>query len=280
MVRLNDQRREHLVHSTLKAGWARFGARELDEATYDYVAGVACEVMAEAGNCKAGESELLEQLGPLLEAQNLDEKQVLALCRAIARGVFPATMVRNVTDEVSVKQKNGAILCHVENLILMYMGGSRLLLKDTTFELLRGHCYGVVGSNGAGKTTLMERIAAGAITELSKKPLRFAHVHHEILSERINPATSARDYLRSVACGVTKENDDQSVRDALDQVGFTEELEQKTIRELSGGWRMRLLLAAAVMHSADVLLLDETKVMFGFVLMLIATILLKAHKPP
>ena len=50
---------------------------------------------------------------------------------------------------------------------------------------------------------------------------------------------------------------DAPLLEALDEVGFTGELRRKRIRELSGGWRVRLLLATAVAQRADVLLLDE-----------------------
>jgi len=43
----------------------------------------------------------------------------------------------------------------------------------------------------------------------------------------------------------------------LEAVGFGAEMQAKALRELSGGWRMRLALACAMMRRADVLLLDE-----------------------
>lgn len=64
----------------------------------------------------------------------------------------PATK-RNRADECH------EILCNVENLMLIYGGGHKLL-ADTTLELMRGRRYGVVGRNGTGKTTLMNLIAS------------------------------------------------------------------------------------------------------------------------
>merc|ERR1712048_929158 len=48
-----------------------------------------------------------------------------------------------------------------------------------------------------------------------------------------------------------------SVDHALLQVGFPKDMQEKNVADLSGGWRMRLLLASAMMKQADVLLLDE-----------------------
>ena len=43
----------------------------------------------------------------------------------------------------------------------------------------------------------------------------------------------------------------------LEDIGFTEQLQKNSVLELSGGWRMKLALAGAILSSADLLLLDE-----------------------
>lgn len=48
-----------------------------------------------------------------------------------------------------------------------------------------------------------------------------------------------------------------SATDALLKVGFPQDMQDKAVSDLSGGWRMRLLLACAMMKQADILLLDE-----------------------
>merc|ERR1712072_1052616 len=53
------------------------------------------------------------------------------------------------------------------------------------------------------------------------------------------------------------EKDQSLLEDTLRKVQFPENLWNVTIGELSGGWRMRLLIAGAMMKKADVLLLDE-----------------------
>jgi len=44
---------------------------------------------------------------------------------------------------------------------------------------------------------------------------------------------------------------------ALMDVGFPAEMQQKPVQELSGGWRMKLLIASAMLRECDILLLDE-----------------------
>jgi len=51
--------------------------------------------------------------------------------------------------------------------------------------------------------------------------------------------------------------DEAAMQEALKEVGFPPEMQQKAVTELSGGWRMKLLLASAMMRDCDILLLDE-----------------------
>lgn len=47
------------------------------------------------------------------------------------------------------------------------------------------------------------------------------------------------------------------VRDQLIEVGFDDERQADTVGGLSGGWKMKLELARAMLYNADLLLLDE-----------------------
>jgi elongation factor 3 len=49
----------------------------------------------------------------------------------------------------------------------------------------------------------------------------------------------------------------RAVEDALLKVGFTEEMLKNPVGSLSGGWKMKLELARAMLLNADILLLDE-----------------------
>lgn len=141
------------------------------------------------------------------------------------------------------------LICKVDDLMLMY-GGGHLLLKNTTLELRKGHRYGVVGRNGAGKTTLMNLIANGGVAKMPEH-LRVVHVHHEQLLMVFDE--KCVDF-------VGRDNKDctrAQLEDALIAVQFPKHMWDNSVAELSGGWRMRLLLASAMIRGADVLLLDE-----------------------
>lgn len=47
------------------------------------------------------------------------------------------------------------------------------------------------------------------------------------------------------------------VEEVLGSVGFTEEMQQAPVASLSGGWKMKLALARAMLMKADIMLLDE-----------------------
>jgi elongation factor 3 len=58
---------------------------------------------------------------------------------------------------------------------------------------------------------------------------------------------------RIQACGVSEED----IAPVMMSVGFTEKMQNDAVTTLSGGWRMKLALARAMLQKADVLLLDE-----------------------
>lgn len=164
--------------------------------------------------------------------------------------------------------------------------GTRLLFKDATFTIHRGQNVGVTGVNGCGKSSLFALIR-GEIQadegEFSLPPkLAIAHVAQE------TPALdrSAIDYvmdgdqeLRDTEAALTKaEEENDGNRQAtlhahleaidgytarnraaqlMSGLGFSTAQEEAPVSSFSGGWRMRLNLAQALMCRSDLLLLDE-----------------------
>ena len=134
--------------------------------------------------------------------------------------------------------------------------GGMLLLSHTNITLHKGHRYGLCGRNGAGKSTLMRSIAEGKLEGFpSKDELRTCFVEHnqgedadlsilEFTAKDPELAASGRERISEV----------------LSEVGFTAGpggRQEEKVGSLSGGWKMKLALARAMLMSADVLLLDE-----------------------
>ncbi|CAK0789275.1 unnamed protein product, partial [Prorocentrum cordatum] len=235
--------------------------------------GVACAILARGVGGQLGRTGGrggVEQLGPLLLEQGLKEKQVAALARAIARLGSASAPARSRAEAASPAStalvsrgggEPGSMLCCVPDIILMYMGSTDLLLKGTTFSLARGHRYGVVGRNSQKQKHCRRSLADGAIAELAASGLRFVHIRHEALGDEADLAAPAEHFARGVVwppgCPRPPAYAEDPLELAFEEVGFSEELRRRPLRELSGGWRVRLLLATAVARRADVLLLDE-----------------------
>jgi ATPase subunit of ABC transporter with duplicated ATPase domains len=186
----------------------------------------------------------------------VDPKESAAAGSALtALGIAPALDVvfDGVADEVAKAGastgKSEDSLVRVDNLMMMY-GGGNILLKNSTLDLRRGHRYGVVGRNGAGKTTLMSMIANGGVTQIPSS-IKTLHVRPEVLVEASE--LTATQFCSRDSPGSSEEE----LEAALQKVGFPKEMQAKSVNELSGGWRMKLLLASAMMRHCDILLLDE-----------------------
>ncbi|KEY65750.1 hypothetical protein S7711_05579 [Stachybotrys chartarum IBT 7711] len=134
--------------------------------------------------------------------------------------------------------------------------GGMLLLSHTNLRLLKGHRYGLCGRNGAGKSTLMRSIANGKLEGFPPQDvLRTCYVEHN----------QGEDADISILEFVSKDPEiatqgTERISEVLSEFGFTpgpEGRQAQKVGSLSGGWKMKLALARAMLQRADVLLLDE-----------------------
>ncbi len=215
------------------------------------------------------------QLGvPMAEAQAKYVEAVIVCCliemtkkNAFAKKV--ADILKDVFPELSAREDlladmfhqmhphtpddelddGGEELIRVDGLMLMY-GGGHLLLKDTTLRICKGRKYGIVGHNGCGKTTLMKQLAASNVSGMPKG-LKVQHVSDAELGDMKVLEMEARAFIaRDAPKGI-------DIDQTLEDVNFPRDMQNKLVSDLSGGWRMRLILARAMMKNADLLLLDE-----------------------
>lgn len=134
--------------------------------------------------------------------------------------------------------------------------GSKVLLNNTELRLKRGFRYGLLGPNESGKTTLLRAIANGQVEGFPPPDeVRTVFVEADILGElshlNIVDYVFADEAIKN--CGVPREK----IEEVLQSVGFTNLMLNGSVSFLSGGWRMKLALARAMLQSADILLLDE-----------------------
>ena len=172
-------------------------------------------------------------------------------------------------------------MLHINN--LTYRIGGRLLLEDASVAVPDGHKVGIVGRNGVGKSTLFRLILGeipmegGSVT--LPRNARIGTVAQEApggpeslletvmagdteLSTLHAEAETATDPHRIAEIQIRLADMDAHSAEAraavlLTGLGFTEEQQQGPCSALSGGWRMRVALAAALFAKPEVLLLDE-----------------------
>lgn len=134
--------------------------------------------------------------------------------------------------------------------------GGMLLLSQTNLRLLKGHRYGLCGRNGCGKSTLMRSIATGKLDGFPPQDqVRTCFVEH---NQGEDADLTILDYAVKDP-ELQAEGKDRIVA-VLEEVGFSsgpEGRQSEKVGSLSGGWKMKLALARAMLMRADVFLLDE-----------------------
>jgi elongation factor 3 len=158
--------------------------------------------------------------------------------------------------EAETETEEGEVLCDCK-FTLAY--GTKILLHNTQMKLIRGKNYGLLGGNDSGKTTLMRSIANGSVEGFpDRSEVRTVFVEADIQGELSH--LSCIDYIFENPAIQAMQIERQAVVDILATVGFTDDGKAKpnhAVSTLSGGWRMKLALARAMLQRADILLLDE-----------------------
>ncbi|MBK5517820.1 ATP-binding cassette domain-containing protein [Pseudomonas sp. TH08] len=175
-------------------------------------------------------------------------------------------------------------MIRLQNLTLQR--GPQRLLEDAELTLHAGHKAGLIGANGAGKSSLFALIRGELHPDSGDCYLpadwRIAHMRQEIetlerlavdyvldgdlrlreVQRDLAAAEAAHDGAAQARLHAELDSADGYTADArarklLAGLGFTNEQMDRQVGDFSGGWRMRLNLAQALMCPSDLLLLDE-----------------------
>ncbi len=158
-----------------------------------------------------------------------------------------------------------AIAIDVENLSKSF-GGKRVV-DGLTMRVRKGQIYGFLGPNGSGKTTTI-RMLCGLLTPDSGRGRTLGHdilTESEAIKRRVGYMTqrfslytdlTIAENLSFVARLYRLADPRKRVSETLDWLGLTSRRHQLA-GQLSGGWKQRLALGAALLPEPDLLLLDE-----------------------
>ncbi|MDH3810566.1 MAG: ATP-binding cassette domain-containing protein [Gammaproteobacteria bacterium] len=164
--------------------------------------------------------------------------------------------------------------------------GRKVLIENASFQIHAGQRMGVIGANGCGKSSLFAMLLGELEPDDGELALDPKDEIAHVAQESPHGSGSAVDYvmdgdheLRAVQAAVAEGEAAADQPDLhllyermeaidgftaesrasrlLHGLGFTDEEYAKPVKEFSGGWRMRLNLARALMCRSDILLLDE-----------------------
>jgi len=165
----------------------------------------------------------------------------------------------------SIKSRMGKTTIELENISKAY--GDNVLIKDFSYNFLKGDRVGFVGKNGCGKTTLMKiidgRLQPDSGTVNIGQTIKIGYYTQEIESNEsagiayMNPEDKVIDYIKNTAEFVRTEDGLVSASVMLERFLFEPSQQYSKIEKLSGGERRRLNLLRVLMEAPNVLILDE-----------------------
>jgi ATP-binding cassette subfamily F protein 3 len=166
--------------------------------------------------------------------------------------------------------------------------GRKLLMEKVSFQVHAGQRLGLIGANGSGKSSLFSMLLGELEADDGQLGIDPGDTIAHVAQESPNSFGAAIDYvmdgdpeLRKTQAQIAEveastadggedlqvlyeqmESIDGFTAEAraarlLHGLGFANDTHQKPVKEFSGGWRMRLNLARALMCRSDILLLDE-----------------------
>ncbi|PEU19228.1 MULTISPECIES: ABC transporter ATP-binding protein [unclassified Bacillus (in: firmicutes)] len=154
------------------------------------------------------------------------------------------------------------VVIQIENLKKSF--GTFEAVRDLSFSIQKGEIFGIIGPNGAGKTTTIEIIeglqdcTSGRVEVLGYNPWKNSKqikekigvmFQHTNLQPKIKVVEAIQLFASFYSLEIDIEKEIQKLK--------LEEHRNTYFNNLSGGWKQKLLLTLATLHSPQILFLDE-----------------------
>ena len=165
-------------------------------------------------------------------------------------------------------------ILQINSLTKTYNGNGRTVhaLNDVSFSINEGEIFGLLGVNGAGKTTLSSILATLHPPTSGDVLYNGVSIYHDVATYRykvgfcpqkpnLDPALTLEQNLRFSGgyYNMTQEEINSRLEFLTHQLGLREYLHQKA-SILSGGYKQRFMIARALMHNPQLVILDEPTV--------------------
>ncbi|MGJ8583345.1 MAG: ABC transporter ATP-binding protein [Marinosulfonomonas sp.] len=163
-----------------------------------------------------------------------------------------------------------AEIARANGISVSYAGAKQTVLSDVSFTVNSDEIFGLLGPNGAGKTTLIRTFCGRVTPSNGQLAVAGCHpgdaaYHHQIGLAPQDIALfshmTAGENLTAFAsmAGLRGKTRDTLVRETMAAIQIDAH-HDTTVENLSGGWKRRVNIAAAMVHQPRLLILDEPTV--------------------
>jgi len=172
-------------------------------------------------------------------------------------------------DRRAVNSGDGAPAIEVRGLVKRYAKAKTNAVDGVDFQVRRGEIFGLLGPNGAGKTTTIGVLTTSVVPTDGSVAIMGIDVALDPISVKqriavvpqqsnLDRSLRVREILTFHAAyhGVPRKEREARADALLDELGLGDRKNDR-VNRYSGGMSQRLMIARALMHSPDVLFLDE-----------------------
>lgn len=157
----------------------------------------------------------------------------------------------------------------VRDLVKRYQKAKNNAVDGVNFQVQRGEIFGLLGPNGAGKTTCIGVLTLSVVPTAGTAAVMGVNVAEDpiAIKQRIAVVPQMSNLDRSLRVreiltfhaayhGISRKERESKADKLLEELGLGDRKNDK-VNRFSGGMAQRLMIARALMHSPDVLFLDE-----------------------